>query len=76
MRRQLSNHNIDDAMNRFEQYERKMDDLEGQVESYDMGQRSLASEIEELDRDEAVDEELAELKARVRNGDATDRTDG
>ena len=63
-------------MTRFEQYERKMDDLEGQVESYDMGQRSLASEIDELDRDEAVDEELEQLKARVKNGDELDKSNG
>lgn len=76
VRRQLSNHNIDDAMTRFEQYERKMDDLEGQVESYDLGQRSLASEIDELDRNEAVDEELEQLKARVKNGDELGKSNG
>ena len=74
VRRQLNNHNIDDAMTRFEQYERKMDDLEGQVESYDMGQRTLATEIDELDRDDEVDQELARLKARVKDGDAADRS--
>ena len=76
VRRQLSNHNIDDAMTRFEQYERKMDDLEGQVESYDMGQRSLASEIDELDRNEVVDDELEALKARVKNGGDVDQSNG
>ncbi len=68
VRRQLNDHSIDDAMTRFDQYERKMDDLEGQVESYDMGQRSLTDQIEELAVDDAVDEELRRLKSRVRNG--------
>ena len=72
VRRQLSDHNIDDAMNRFELYERKMDDLEGEVESFDMGQRSLSSEIDELDRSEAVDDELERLKAQVKNGGAAE----
>ena len=76
VRRQLSDHSIDDAMNRFEHYERKMDDLEGQIESYDMGQRTLASEIDELDRDEAVDDELARLKERVKNGGDADQASG
>ena len=67
VRRQLHDHNIDDAMNRFEQYERKMDDLEGQVESYDMGQRDLTDQIEELAVEDAVDEELRRLKSRVRD---------
>ena len=58
-------------MNRFEQYERKIDDLEGQVESYDMGQRSLTDEINQLEVDEDVDEELRALKARLAgNGEA------
>lgn len=74
VRRQLSDHSIDDAMTRFEQYERKMDDLEGQVESYDLGQRSLRDQIEELAVEESVDEELRLLKARVKNGVAEDRS--
>jgi len=65
VRRQLSEHNVDDAMLRFENYERKMDDLEGQVEAYDMGQRTLADEIAELESDEVIDEELKKLKARL-----------
>ena len=68
VRRQLHDHSIEDAMNRFEQYERKMDDLEGQVESYDMGQRNLNDQIEELAVEDAVDEELRRLKSRVRDG--------
>ncbi len=66
VRRHLSDSSIDDAMLRFEEYERKMDDLEGQVESYDLGQRTLADEIAELEVDESVDRELEALKARIR----------
>jgi phage shock protein A len=65
VKRQLNDHNIDDAMQRFENYERKMDDLEGQIEAYDMGQRTLADEIAELETDDAIDADLAELKARM-----------
>jgi phage shock protein A len=64
-RRRLADHSIDDAMARFESYERKMDDLEGQVEAYDLGQRTLSEEIEELEADERIDEELEALKARL-----------
>ena len=67
VRRQLSDHNIDDAIQRFENYERKMDDLEGQIEAYDMGQRTLADEISDLESDETIDAELAKLKARMDN---------
>lgn len=67
-RQRLADHSIDDAMQRFENYERKMDDLEGQVESYDMGQKTLAEEIGELETDERIDEELQALKARLGGG--------
>ncbi|MCZ6658904.1 MAG: phage shock protein PspA [Gammaproteobacteria bacterium] len=69
VRRQLNDHNVDDAMQRFELYERKMDDLEGQIEAYDMGQKTLAEEIEELEKGENVDGELIELKARMGNAE-------
>ena len=69
VRRTLSDHNIDGAISRFEQYERKMDDLEGQVESYDLGQKSLADEISELEGDENVDAMLEDLKARMASTD-------
>jgi len=61
VRRQLNDHNIDDAIRRFETYERKMDDLEGQVEAYDMGQKTLADEIAELESDEAIDAAFAHM---------------
>lgn len=67
VRRQLHDHNIDDAMTRFEQYERKIDDLEGQVESWDVGQRTLKDQIDELAVDESVDDELRKLKERVKS---------
>jgi phage shock protein A len=67
VRRQLSEHNIDDAIQRFENYERKLDDVEGQIEAYDMGQKTLADEISDLETDETIDAELAELKARMGN---------
>ena len=65
VRRTLSDHNIDDAIIRFEQYERKMDDLEGQVEAYDLGQKTLAHEITELEGDEDLDAMLSDLKQRM-----------
>jgi len=71
VRRQLSDHSIDDAMQRFETYERKIDDLEGQVESYDMGQKTLADEIADLETDEQIDKELEALKARLRGESGT-----
>ena len=70
VRRTLSDHNIDDAILRFEQYEAKMDDLEGQIEAYDMGQKTLSDEIGDLEVGEEVDGQLSELKERLKQADA------
>jgi phage shock protein A len=64
-RRQLHSNQVDDAMQRFERYERRIDNLESQVEVYDLGKASVADEIRALEDDEAVDAELARLKARL-----------
>jgi phage shock protein A len=66
IRRQIHENKIDDALVRFESFERKMEDLEGRVESYDLGQRKdLGREFDSLESQEAVEAELAELKRRV-----------
>ena len=65
VKKQLHDVDIDEAMSRFDRYERRIDDLEGEVEAYDLGQRNLADEIADLESDEKVDEELAKLKARL-----------
>jgi phage shock protein A len=61
----LASGKIDDALNRFEQYERKIDTLEAEVESYDLGNKSLADEFAELESSEKVDTELEALKAKL-----------
>ncbi len=75
VKRQIHEVNIDEAMNKFERYERKIDDMEGEVEAYDLGQRSLADEISDLESDEKVDEELAKLKARLGGGSNTEHAE-
>ena len=66
IRRQIHENKIDDALVRFEHFERKMEDLEGRVEAYDLGQRKdLGREFDSLESQETVEAELAELKRRV-----------
>lgn len=60
---------VNDALNRFDSYERKIDDIEAQVESYDLGAKSLSDEIAELESSEQVDDELAKLKAKMKSSD-------
>jgi phage shock protein A len=58
---------VNDALSRFDHYERKIDGIEAEVESYDLGSKSLADEIAELESDDKVDDELAQLKAKIKN---------
>ncbi|MFT6268473.1 MAG: phage shock protein A [Alphaproteobacteria bacterium] len=65
VKKRLDTSNVDDAMGRFEQFERKIDDLESQVEAYDIGTRSLKDEIANLEGDTKIDDELAALKQKM-----------
>lgn len=75
VKRQIHDVNIDEAMSRFDRYERRIDDLEGEIEAYDLGQRNLSDEIAELENDEKVDAELERLKARMSGGEKTSDTE-
>lgn len=66
VKKKIDSDRVNDALSRFDSYERKIDDIEAQVESYDMGSKSLADEIADLESDENIDDELAELKAKMK----------
>ncbi|MBA6327204.1 phage shock protein PspA [Colwellia sp. MB02u-6] len=67
VKQNIDSDKVNDALSRFDRYERKIDGIEAQVESYDMGSKSLADEISELASDEKVDDELAQLKAKMKS---------
>jgi phage shock protein A len=68
VRTHLYDERITDAVARFEQVERALDELEGKVEAYDLGRKkALADELAELEVDASVEQELSELKARLGN---------
>jgi phage shock protein A len=65
---QLHDDRINDAFSRFEQVERSLDELEGRVEAFDLGRRkTLAEEFSDLEASSNVEQELADLKARLHN---------
>ncbi len=66
VRKQLSNQAIDNAMDKFEHYERKIDQMEGQIDSDNVEQKGLQAEFDELAREENIDKELRELKDRLK----------
>ena len=76
VREQLHEGKVDDALMRFEKFERKIENVEGRVEAYDLGEQpNLRQEIQDLEGNEKVERELHELKQRMHanttKGDAT-----
>ena len=65
--RQLHSNSIDNAMNKFEYYEKKIDQMEGQMDSIHIEKRSLQSEFDELERQESIDQELEALKTKLKD---------
>ena len=66
MRSAMTNNKVDDALARYERMERKVDELEAHVEAFDLGGGdSLESQFAQLESDDAIEEELAALKASI-----------
>ena len=62
---QLNSPTIDNAMDKFEYYERKIDQMQGQIDSSHIEARGLQSEFHELEKQEAIDKELEALKSKL-----------
>ena len=64
--RQVYDERIDDAMDRYERWERKVDELEAEAESYVMGRpKSLEDEFKELEVEDDINAEFEALKKRI-----------
>lgn len=73
-RSRIHDERINDALGRFDHYERKLEDMEGKVEAYDLGkQHSLDRQFADLETDEHVEAELAALKERMGSEKANNR---
>jgi phage shock protein A len=68
LRRTLHDGRVDEALSRYDNLERRIDELEADAETYDMGKdgpRTLEQEFEELEVENGVADELAALKKKV-----------
>lgn len=69
VRENAARHNIDDAIVKFERYQEKIDQVEAQVEAFDFTQnQDLESQFRDLETDDSINDELAQLKKKVANG--------
>ncbi|GGF58790.1 phage shock protein PspA [Alteromonas lipolytica] len=59
---------LESVMGRFDHYEQRVDELEARVEAYDLTdsatKSSLQAEFDALEKDDAIENELAALKAK------------
>lgn len=71
VKRQIQRESLDNAFQRFDHFERRMDNLEGQLDAMDIGREvppDLASEIDALQEDARINDELERLKSELGSG--------
>lgn len=69
VREKAAVYNIDEAIGKFERYQQKIDRIEAQVEAFDLTEnKDLSAQISELEHDENIELELAQMKKQVANG--------
>ncbi|RJG42164.1 phage shock protein PspA [Motilimonas pumila] len=65
VKKQLDSQKVAKTMERFDQFERRIDDLNSKADSYDLGKPDLSDEFAELQADDEISQQLAELKKKM-----------
>ena len=63
---QLHSRSVDDALNKFDHYEKKIEVMESEIEASEIGNRGIAAEFDALEKEGRIDKELADLKSRLK----------
>ncbi|MGF1679887.1 phage shock protein PspA [Photobacterium makurazakiensis] len=68
VRRQLDTGKVDEALSKFEQYERRIDEMEAEADSYNMGKgKNLEDEFANLQAQDDIEKELERMKANIKD---------
>ncbi|MFC1503181.1 phage shock protein PspA [Pseudomonadota bacterium] len=68
VRRQLDTGKVDEALSKFEQYERRIDEVEAEADSYNLGRgKNLEDEFANLQAQDEIEKELARMKANIKD---------
>lgn len=68
VRRQLDSNRTNEALAKFEQFERRIDEIEGEADSYNLGRgKSLEDEFTHLKVQDEIEKELSTMKAEMNN---------
>ncbi|HEX5006083.1 MAG TPA: phage shock protein PspA [Hyphomonadaceae bacterium] len=68
MRSRIEVNKVDEAMRRYGQMERKVDEMEAYADLINVGERGLEAQFQELAAEESIEKELAEIKRRRGGG--------
>ena len=63
----LHNSSIDEAINKFDHYEKKIELMEGEIEANQIGSAGIAAQFDALEKEGKIEEELEALKSRLNN---------
>lgn len=71
MRSHIEVNKVDEAMRRYAQVERKVDEMEAYADLINVGDRSLEAQFQDLAAEESIEKELNEIKRRRGGGSST-----
>lgn len=71
MRSRIEVNKVDEAMRRYAQVERKVDEMEAYADLINVGERGLEAQFQELAAEESIEKELEELKRRRGGGSSS-----
>ena len=71
MRSRIEVNKVDEAMRRYAQVERKVDEMEAYADLINVGERGLEAQFQDLAAEESIEKELAEIKRRRGGGSSS-----